>query len=278
MNNMRIPSFAEISIVIVKRTFHLRFAIAQLTRKSKIMKIIIDSLFFKDDEIRVIPNNKKININQKIESEGAEFLPTDVIKEVIRKCDDIVIMNSCVCRTSNKCEDYPHDIGCIFLGPTSRKIPRALCHEATAEEAIEQIDLADKAGLSHLIGRNKIDSFWMNAKPSKGLMTICHCCPCCCLWKVYPNVEDSIQERINRLEGVEVKVDIDKCNGCEKCIKQECYSHALSIKEGKVHIDQKHCLGCGLCANICNKGAISISYNDKSIESVIERCYNLIEE
>ena len=51
-------------------------------------------MLFEDDEILVVPNT--ININKKIESEGSEFLPTDVIKEVIKRTDDIVIMNSCL--------------------------------------------------------------------------------------------------------------------------------------------------------------------------------------
>ena len=115
---MRKISFADISIFIVNRIFNWRFWIACLTKKSKIAKKIIDKLLFEEDEIVVIPNT--INVNKKIESEGSEFLPTEVIKEVIKRCDDIVIMNSCLCRTSNKCEDYPQDIDqFLFQCPAS---------------------------------------------------------------------------------------------------------------------------------------------------------------
>ena len=166
-------------------------------------------MLFEDDEIVVIPNT--ININKKIEAEKSEFLPTDVIKDVIKRTDDIVIMNSCLCRISNDCKDYPQDIGCIFLGPTTKKIPRNICHEATVEEALKQIDEADKAGLSHIIGRNKIDTVWMNVRPGEGLLTICHCCPCCCLWKVYPNLDDEISDKIEKLEGITVKLNEENC-------------------------------------------------------------------
>ena len=110
---MKKISFADISIALVKHIFNWRFRIAEMTKKSKIYKKIIDKILFEDDEIVVIPNT--ININQKIESEGSEFLPTQVIKDVIKRSDDIVVMESCLCRTSNQCEDYPQDIGCIFL-------------------------------------------------------------------------------------------------------------------------------------------------------------------
>ena len=126
---MKKISFAEISIFLVNKIFNWRFWIAGLTKKSKMAKKLINKMLFEDDEIVVIPNT--ININQKIESEKSEFLPTDIIKGVVKRSEDIVIMNSCLCRTSSDCKDYPHDIGCIFIGPTSKKIPRSICKEAS---------------------------------------------------------------------------------------------------------------------------------------------------
>lgn len=183
---MRRIRFVDISIFVLKYIFNWRFWIAEITKKSKIYKKFIDKMLFEEDEIVVVPNT--VNINKKIESEGSEFLPTDIIKEVVKRSEDIVIMNTCLCRESNDCQDYPHDIGCIFLGPTTRKIPNHIGKKATVDEALAQIDKADEAGLTHIIGRNKIDTIWMNIRPGKGLLTICHCCPCCCLWKVYPNL------------------------------------------------------------------------------------------
>ena len=273
---MRRISFAEISTFIVNRVFHWRFWIAGLTKKSNVAKKIIDKALFETDDVVVIPNT--ITINQKIEGEPSEFLPTDVIKEVIRRCDDIVIMDTCLCRTSNKCEDYPQDIGCTFLGPTTRKIPRAISHTATAEEAIAHVDKADAAGLSHIIGRNKIDSVWMNARPGEGLLTICHCCPCCCLWKVVPNLEDEIAEKITKLDGVEITYDEEKCKSCMNCTMDVCMFNALSANGKKIQIDPDSCRGCGLCINACKFDALSINYNDETIDNIINRMYNLIEE
>lgn len=152
------------------------------------------------------------------------------MKEVIEKIDDIVIMNSCLCRTSNNCKDYPQDIGRIFLGPTSRKIPQNLCHKASKKEAQDHVDKADAAGLSHIIGRNKIDSIWMNVKPKEGLLTICHCCPCCCLWKVIPQLDDKISDKMHKLDGVEIAIDNSKCIDCMKCLNEICMSEAIVLK------------------------------------------------
>ena len=271
---MRRKSFAEVSIFVVNRIFNWRFRIAGLTKKSKIAKKVINKMLFEKDEILVIPNT--INVNKKIEAEKSEFLPTEVIKDVIRRCDDIVIMNTCLCRTSTDCKDYPHDIGCIFLGPTSRKIPRTICQEATVEEALAQVDRADAAGLSHIIGRNKIDSVWMNIRPGEGLLTICHCCPCCCLWKVYSNLHNDISDKLERLDGVKVNFDNDKCKNCKKCLNS-CMFKIIEEKDSKITLDSDKCKGCGLCVNSCKFGALTIDYTDETIDNVINRMENLIE-
>jgi Pyruvate/2-oxoacid:ferredoxin oxidoreductase delta subunit len=272
---MKRKSFAEISISVVNKIFNWRFRIAGFTKKSKIAKNIIDKMLFEKDEIIVIPNT--INVNKKIEAEKSEFLPTDIIKDVIRRCDDIVIMNSCLCRTSTNCEDYPQDIGCIFLGPTSRKIPETVGRKATVEEALAQVDAADAAGLSHIIGRNKIDTVWMNVRPGEGLLTICHCCPCCCLWKVYPHLHSDISDKLEKLDGVSVKYDSDKCKSCMKCLNEVCMFGAIGEKDGKISINQDICKGCGLCVNSCKFDALTIDYSSETIDNVVNRMDNLIE-
>ncbi len=272
---MRKISFADISMFVVNYIFNWRFRIAKLTKQSKIMKKIINKALFEDDYTTFIPNT--ISINKKIEAGKSEFLPTDVLKEVISKIDDIVIMDKCLCRTSNDCKDYPQDIGCIFLGPTTKKIPRNICHEASVSEALKHVDKADAAGLTHIIGRNKIDSVWMNVKPKEGLLTICHCCPCCCLWKVIPQLDDEISDKIHKLEGVEIAIDTSKCVKCMKCLNDICMVKAISLKDSEIRINQEKCRGCGLCVNICKQNAITLKYNDNAIDSIVDRLYNLVE-
>ena len=50
-------------------------------------------------------------------------------------------------------------------------------------------------------------------------------------------------------------VDIDKCVGCRKCIR-EIGCPGLIIKDGQVTIDESLCTGCGLCSQICPFEAI----------------------
>ena len=44
-------------------------------------------------------------------------------------------------------------------------------------------------------------------------------------------------------------VDPAKCVGCKNCMKIGC--PAISIKEGKAHVDATLCVGCGVCEQLC---------------------------
>ena len=59
---------------------------------------------------------------------------------------------------------------------------------------------------------------------------------------------------IAKPEG-KMAVDIDKCVGCRKCIR-EIGCPGLIIRDGQVTIDESLCTGCGLCSQICPFEAI----------------------
>ena len=46
----------------------------------------------------------------------------------------------------------------------------------------------------------------------------------------------------------------EKCVGCKACMKLGC--PAISVMGGKVQIDSTLCTGCGLCRQLCRKGAL----------------------
>ena len=48
-------------------------------------------------------------------------------------------------------------------------------------------------------------------------------------------------------------VDPDKCKSCKACMKIGC--PAVSIRDGKAHIDGTQCVGCGVCEQLCKFGA-----------------------
>ncbi len=50
-----------------------------------------------------------------------------------------------------------------------------------------------------------------------------------------------------------IGVNEDNCIGCKSCMKIGC--PAISMKEGKAHVDFTQCVGCGVCQQLCPVGA-----------------------
>ena len=51
------------------------------------------------------------------------------------------------------------------------------------------------------------------------------------------------------------KVEEGECVGCGVCLS-ECPVEAISMTDGKAHIDSSQCIGCGRCFEVCPQGAI----------------------
>lgn len=78
------------------------------------------------------------------------------------------------------------------------------------------------------------------AVASKGVKAIIFKAPCIAVSKPKPAYQ----------------VDTDQCINCKKCIR-ELGCPALVLREGKVHIEESLCYGCGLCTQVCPTNAIS---------------------
>lgn len=253
---------------IIKSGFRQRYLMARMTRLPVLGKAI-ELAFFDQDEMIYLPKDAVVaSPRTRTISIGAEVspknmvLPSLIIEDFLRRSRYIFIMNSCMCRDSNECGHYPHELGCIFLGAGVLKIPAKMGRRATAEEGIEHMRNARERGLVHLIGRNKIDSIWLNTGPKEDLLSICNCCECCCLWKMMPQLSDSISNGVMRLPGVTVTVT-DACTGCGSCVNNEvCFVSALSIQDGRAVIDQELCKGCGRCVESCPFKAVTLEIGE----------------
>lgn len=265
----------------VNGNFHRRFTLAKMTRWPIIGRLM-DKALFEGDEIYILPKESSLKVRDiplDISAPEREdlVLPSEVLRHFIERSTYRFIMNSCLCRNSEDCKDYPHDLGCIFLGKATLSIDPRLGRMASKEEAFEHLKRCEEAGLVHLIGRNKIDSVWMSVRPKEDLLTICNCCPCCCLWKVVPQLDPSISSKLKRMPGVSLSVDGERCIGCGKCVKG-CYVKAITLVGGKAVIDQDLCKGCARCAHSCPEKAITLHMEDMEyIERAVKRLEPLVD-
>ncbi|MCJ7694229.1 MAG: 4Fe-4S binding protein [Anaerolineaceae bacterium] len=257
---------------IHKKLYKLRFFGAKLTKAPLIGKVLEKWLFndqHNGDKLYYLPQDHII-IDQNIPESENVIIPSEIVKFFINEANYHFLMNECLCRDANNCKDFPHDYGCLFLGEGIKDINPKLGRLVTKEEALAHEAKNQKLGLVHLVGRDKFDAIWMGVKPQTKLMTICNCCPCCCLYRFLPDLSPKLSSKLTRLPGIELFVT-DNCIGCEICAEGICFSNAIRIIEGRAVISDE-CHGCGLCVDVCPQQAIKLVINDATfIDKAINR-------
>jgi len=139
-----------------------------------------------------------------------------------------------------------------------------------------QLRRCREAGLVHMIGRDRLDTSWLNIGPDEKLLTICNCCECCCLWRLLPNLASSLGNTVKKMPGVRVQIT-ERCIGCGTCSKGVCFVNAIHIINKKASISES-CRGCGRCISICPQKAIEIEITDAEfLEKSIQHIASLVD-
>ena len=259
---------------LLKLSFPGRFLVARLT-KVPVIERIMDRWLFEGDDIMYLPRDQVIQVNRPIDMTEEMVLPSQVVEHFIDKANYHWIMSACLCRDAAKCKDYPIDLGCLFLGEAALGINPQLGRCVTKEEALEHVQRCRDAGLVHLVGRNKLDTVWLGIGPGNKLLTVCNCCPCCCLWRVLPHVAPQIGAKIARMPGVTVTVT-DQCTGCGICTEDVCFVDAIHLVNDRAVISEA-CRGCTRCVDVCSQEAIEISIDARFVEDSISRLSPLVD-
>lgn len=253
---------------LARMGFPSRFLIAKASRVpffGKPIRALLARGLFPGVDLQYLPKSASISVGKTIEGGQQAVLPSDMVHRYIDKAKKRWIMNECICRAAEKCEHYPRDLGCLFLGEATESIDPRLGRMVSAEEAHAHVERAEKLGLVHMIGKDRLDSLWLGAKPEERLMTICNCCECCCLWKVIPDLPEDLAGHIKRLPGVSVEVG-EGCVGCGACAKGLCFVDAISLSGGRAIISDA-CRGCGRCVSVCPVGAITLTIAKDTAET-----------
>ncbi|MEW6443500.1 MAG: 4Fe-4S binding protein [bacterium] len=256
-------------VELIKKTWPTRFASARAANVPVIGRWM-ERTFFQGDQMTQIPINRDI--------EGADrsvALPLAIVEEFVREASVRVIMHACICRDSNHCKGYPVHTGCVFLGEAARGINTKLAKQAGVEETLGHIKDAVASGLVPFMGRNKLDTVWLGAGPGDRLLTICLCCPCCCLYGIYRHFPEHMRHSIVKLEGLELEVT-DLCTGCGRCTTV-CLSEAIRVPGARAEIDEQRCIGCGRCAGECPEQAIRVWLSRRdTVEACKQRVRGLV--
>ena len=224
-------------------------------------------------------------LNIDISDKGEKtVIPLDMIRESLKSVDYIAGMDSCLCRDANDCKDFPHDLGCLFLGEAAKiVVEHQLGRQFSYKEACARVDEAARAGLMAQAVWIEVEQLLWGVPNDlmDHLLEICFCCPCCCItMKLARNATDKERRRFHP-SGWTAVADLGKCTACGNCINGQngCPVEALSFREdGMIRIDQEKCVGCGICSSRCPHDAIHIRQTmpmRKDIHEYFLKEYNL---
>jgi ferredoxin len=251
-------------------------AVAAWATRLPVAGRLVEHLLFEGDRLVYLPGTRAIAIDEAVDPPGDMVLPAQVVEHFIRQARHHWIMDACICRQASHCQDYPIDLGCLFLGEATLGINPELGRPVSEAEALAHVRRAQEAGLVHLVGRNKLDTVWLGVGPGHKLLTICNCCPCCCLWGSIPHLAPHIAAKVQRMPGVTVTVG-DSCVGCGTCAAGVCFVDAIRLRDGRAVISEE-CRGCGRCVAACPQGAIRLSIEGShSLQQAVEQIASVID-
>ncbi len=110
-------------------------------------------------------------------------------------------------------------------------------------------------------------------------MHFCFCCSCCCVTTLFKYRNSDYQNVLNRMDGVSVSVNRDKCVGCGSCFKV-CIYDGLKLDKGKSMNVPDKCIGCGRCESACPEKAITENFDetlnmDQVVDGIIKKIVDI---
>ncbi|MFW6040311.1 MAG: hypothetical protein ACOC85_00565 [Thermoplasmatota archaeon] len=104
---------SKLMVKIIEKFFPSRFKLAKITNYPLIGKLI-DKWLFEEDDMIYIPMDNVIELNRQIELSDNIVLPSKIVEHFIEEANYYWIMDFCICRESEQCEEYPINLGCLF--------------------------------------------------------------------------------------------------------------------------------------------------------------------
>jgi len=217
----------------------------------------------------LVPINRDLDYQGK--APGA-VTPISMVQRAIEESSYRMIMDKCICRDSQACENYPIELGCIMLGEACRKmVSRGVGHYATVEEALEHLERAAELGLVAGCAWAEIEALGMGISPEEHhrYVEICFCCPCCCIALHQMKKIMAVPAVKDRFRSVGWKAcGTDDCISCSQCV-DICPMEAIELSGKGISVSDE-CIDCGLCAYKCPEKAIAMEETEPMKDHILD--------
>lgn len=196
---------------------------------------------------RIVPSYKAVK-------DTTGMLPCEDIREIL-KAQSLIAAVPCSCRyrTTSVGQHCAHAHeedrwNCLQFGRGAEyALKRGSGRKLSIDEALSLAAEIEEDGLLHI---------WANNSDLTGFNLACQCCRDCCQTYVPMDMAKVPIGNIWAKSRYEAAVNVDDCNGCEKCVER-CQFDAIQMKGGKAVVQADKCFGCGACVIGCAPDAMS---------------------
>ncbi len=178
-----------------------------------------------------------------------QVIPYARARDIVLRHPDHVVALKCPCRASRPNPCQPLDV-CLIVGePFASFIAE---HHPRRSRWITPDEAVEILQAEHERGHVH-HAFFKDAMLGR-FYAICNCCACCCgAMQAWRNGVPMLAS-----SGYVSQVDSDQCIGCGVCA-DFCQFGAVSVDDGLAAVDATLCMGCGVCVSKCEQEALSLA-------------------
>ncbi len=190
-----------------------------------------------------------VSVNEDIRLENLEkVIPYKLAKDLIIDHGNHIAVLDCPCRVARQNPCLPLDV-CLIVGEPFVNFIQE--HQPERSRTITQEEALAILQAEDLRGHVH-HAFFKEAMLGR-FYAICNCCSCCCgAIRAQKHGTPMLAS-----SGYVASINADDCIGCGVCM-DECQFGALSIVNGVNTVDLSECMGCGICVSKCTQEAISL--------------------
>lgn len=175
-----------------------------------------------------------------------QVIPYALARDIVLQNPDHIVVLECPCRASRSNPCQPLDV-CLVVGEPFASFVAE--HHPHRSRWITPEEAVETLCAEHERGHVH-HAFFKDAMLGR-FYAICNCCACCCgamhAWRHgTPMLASS---------GYVSHMAADLCVGCGICA-DSCQFGALSVSDGIAAVDTITCMGCGVCVSKCPEGAL----------------------